>query len=316
MHIEYDLESVGKFNYLKFEKRVFYIPNTRYDIYIEGHILKIDLGDNYKYVIANGLKCYQFLWYNAQDDTITTNIEADTVDGTPTNEWFCCTFPYDAKEFPLNEQHPRIVVPKRDYIELLNSFLAEKTTLDDSLKQLLIEHPDFFNAYWPIEKRDMNKIDWVKIDGELKAARENPECRPLLLDNDETIPEEYRRFPSWLHDFFVKTLGESHILTSGSGTERNERMERIKQQQLESLREIFEMGAPPAPAFKSYHEGVPDGMIPYISNSDLLDYKYNIRAIPISDYFGKDRVDKTENGEIIAHYDSLEELVDDGWMLD
>lgn len=109
---------------------------------------------------------------------------------------------------------------------------------------------------------------------------------------------------------------ESHFQTSESGAERNERLERIKQQQLESLRQIIETGMPPTPAFKSYHEGVPDGMIPYISYSDLLDNKYNIRAIPVSDFLGEDKVEKTENGKIIAHYDSLEELVDDGWMLD
>ena len=111
-------------------------------------------------------------------------------------------------------------------------------------------------------------------------------------------------------------LTERNIQTSELGTERNERMARIKQQQLESLRKIFEMGMPPTPAFKSYHKGVPDGMIPYISFSDLMDYKYNIRAIPDSDFWGKDKVEKTENGKIIAHYNSLEELVDDGWMLD
>ena len=108
----------------------------------------------------------------------------------------------------------------------------------------------------------------------------------------------------------------SHIQPCGSGAERNERLERIKQQQLEWLREIFETGMPPTPAFKSYHKGAPDGMIPYVSYSDLLDYKYNIRAIPSRDFWGEDKVEKTENGKIIAHYDSLEELVDDGWMLD
>lgn len=111
-------------------------------------------------------------------------------------------------------------------------------------------------------------------------------------------------------------LTESNIQTSELGTQRNERMARIKQQQLESLRKIFETGMPPTPAFKSNHKGVPDGMIPYISYSDLMDYKYNIRAIPVSDFLGKDKVDKTENGEIVAHYSSLEELVDDGWTLD
>ena len=51
---------------------------------------------------------------------------------------------------------------------------------------------------------------------------------------------------------------------------------------------------PPTPAFKSYHKGVPDGMIPYVSYSDLLDYKYNIRAIPSRDFWGEDKVEKTE----------------------
>lgn len=317
--MEYYLNSIGKFNHFKFENRVFYVPNTRCEIACEGDRLTIWLGDDSKYIIANGLKCHQSLLYNAQDDTILTWFEAATIDGTPTNEWLYRKFPYDAKEIPWSEQNPMIVVPKRDYTELINLFLAEEPSLDDSLKQFLLEHPDFFNAYWPQEKGDMGKKEWLEIDGQLKALREIPEHKSLLLDalhHDETRPEECREFPSWLHDFYVKVLGESHIQTSELGTERNERMARIKQQQLESLREIFEMGAPPTPAFKSNHKGVPDGMIPYISYSDLMDYKYNIRAIPVSDFLGKDKVDKTENGEIVAHYSSLEELVDDGWVLD
>ena len=315
---KYNLNSIGEFNSLGFENRVFYVPNTRCEITIKGHKLCIYLGDDSKF-IANGLKCWQLLSYNAQDDTIQTYFEAATIDGKPTNKWLLGRFPFDAKEIPWSEQNPMIVVPKRDYTELINLFLAEEPTLDDSLKQFLLEHPDFFNAYWPREERGMRKKDWEEIDERLKLMREDPEYKPWLLEilhNDEKIPEEYRQFPSWLHDFFVKVLGESHIQTSGSGAERNERLERIKQQQLESLRQIIETGMPPTPAFKSYHEGVPDGMIPYISNSDLLDYKYNIRAIPVSDFLGEDKVEKTENGKIIAHYDSLEELVDDGWMLD
>ena len=315
MHIEYNLNNIGNFNYLKFENRVFYVPNTRCEIFSEGHILRIYLGDDSKYIIAHGLKCHQFLFYDAQNDTIYTCFEAATIDGTPTNECLQCIFPYDAKEIPWSEHNPMIVVPKRDYTELTNLFLAEEPTLDDSLKQFLLEHPDFFNAYWPREERDMRKKDWKEIDERLKLMREDPEYKPWLLQflhDDEKIPEEHREFPSWLHDFFVKVL----VQTSESGAERNERLERIKQQQLESLRQIIETGMPPTPAFKSNHKGVPDGMIPYISYSDLMDYKYNIRVIPVSDFLGKDKVDKTENGEIVAHYSSLEELVDDGWMLD
>ena len=196
---------------MEFENRVFYVPNTQCEITIKGHILCIYIGDDSKFVIANGLKCWQFLSYNAQDDTIQTYFEAATIDGKPTNEWLLWRFPFDAKEIPRSEQNPMIVVPKRDYTELINLFLAEKPTLDDFLKQFLLEHPDFFNAYWPKEKRDMQKRDWERIDADLKLAREDPEHKSLLLQilhDNERIPEEYREFPLWLHDFYVKVLGE------------------------------------------------------------------------------------------------------------
>ena len=95
-------------------------------------------------------------------------------------------------------------------------------------------------------------------------------------------------------------------------------MDKEKEQQLKMLQHIFETWMPPTPAFKPYHEGVPEGMVPYISCSDVHDYKYNIRIIPVDDFLsnGDDRYAKTENGQIIAHYDSLEDLVADGWRLD
>ena len=87
----------------------------------------------------------------------------------------------------------------------------------------------------------------------------------------------------------------------------------IKNRQLKLLRNIYETWLPPKPAFKSNHEGVPVGCVPYISVSDVHDYKYNIRAIPYRDF---ESYEKTENGEIIAHYESMEDLVADGWELD
>lgn len=92
-------------------------------------------------------------------------------------------------------------------------------------------------------------------------------------------------------------------------------MDQKKERQLRMLQKIYENWMPPTPAFRANHEGVPQGMIPYISCSDVHDYKYNIRVIPLSDFLSKD-LDKTENGEVIAHYESMEELVDDGWILD
>jgi hypothetical protein len=49
-----------------------------------------------------------------------------------------------------------------------------------------------------------------------------------------------------------------------------------------------------------------------------MDYKYNIRVIPGDVFFGNDSdsFEKMENGKIIASYNSLEELVNDGWELD
>ena len=95
-----------------------------------------------------------------------------------------------------------------------------------------------------------------------------------------------------------------------------EREQKAKEQQLELLREVFAKCWPPTPVFKPGHEGVPEDAVPYISTSDLHDYEYNIRVLSAVDFFSKDNFDKKENGEIIAHYDSLEDLVADGWRLD
>ncbi len=95
-------------------------------------------------------------------------------------------------------------------------------------------------------------------------------------------------------------------------------MDKTKEQQLKWLQEIFERWMPTTPAFKPYHEGVPEGMVPYICTSDVHDYKYNIRIIPVDDFLSNedDHYEKTEAGEIIASYNSLEDLVEDGWELD
>ena len=84
------------------------------------------------------------------------------------------------------------------------------------------------------------------------------------------------------------------------------------------LQEIYENWMPPTPAFKSYHEGVPAGMVPYISCSDVHNYKYNIRIVSADVFLSgnNDRYEKMENGTIIAHYETMEDLVADGWTLD
>ncbi len=97
-----------------------------------------------------------------------------------------------------------------------------------------------------------------------------------------------------------------------------EKEQMMKDHQLKMLQEVFDKWIPPTPAFKPNHEGVPKDTVPYISASDVHDYKYNIRVISSDVFFSNDdnNYEKLENGEIIAHYDSLEELVEDGWKLD
>jgi hypothetical protein len=48
------------------------------------------------------------------------------------------------------------------------------------------------------------------------------------------------------------------------------------------------------------------------------DYKYNIRIIPEDVFLSEDdgQYEKMEEGMVIAHYESMEELVADGWVLD
>lgn len=93
-------------------------------------------------------------------------------------------------------------------------------------------------------------------------------------------------------------------------------MDEVKKQQLKWLKDIYDKWTPPTPAFKADHEGVPEGMVPYVSCSDVQDYKYNIRIIPVDIFLSKDNYEILEKGEIIAHYESMEDLVEDGWILD
>ena len=92
-------------------------------------------------------------------------------------------------------------------------------------------------------------------------------------------------------------------------------MKESQERQLKMLNRIYETCMPPRPVFKPYHEAVPDGMVPYISCADLFDYKFNIRIIPVAEFILGEN-DKLENATIVASYNSMEELVADGWVLD
>lgn len=95
----------------------------------------------------------------------------------------------------------------------------------------------------------------------------------------------------------------------------NENAKKARKDFLDYLLDYLLKKAPRQPlVFRSNPEYVQTGMIPYISGNDLFDKKkYNIRVISTFDY---DKNGFPEDGEIIATYNSLEELVDAGWMLE
>jgi hypothetical protein len=79
--------------------------------------------------------------------------------------------------------------------------------------------------------------------------------------------------------------------------------------------EAIYRGANLAPAFKlnpNYCIGDFAGLTPYISYDDVMNYKFIIRARPRDVFNHFDN----EKREIIAEYDSIDSLVNDGWRLD
>jgi hypothetical protein len=67
-----------------------------------------------------------------------------------------------------------------------------------------------------------------------------------------------------------------------------------------------------APIFKKhavYCINQYDGATPYIAYSDVMDYRFIIRAT-------KNYKDKSDVNPIIVEYSSIDELVWDGWRLD
>ncbi len=81
--------------------------------------------------------------------------------------------------------------------------------------------------------------------------------------------------------------------------------------QIKNLDTIY-ADASMAPVFRSnakYCVGQFAGLTPYISYGDIMGYKFVIRAT-------SDFEDKSDTNPVIIEYESIEELVNDGWRLD
>ena len=89
-----------------------------------------------------------------------------------------------------------------------------------------------------------------------------------------------------------------------------------RDEQFRHLEEIYQ-AASLAPVFKrnpKHCQGEFANSIPYIAYGDVMDYKYIIRARPLS-YDNNGGFDD-EKRQVIVEYESMEALVDDGWRLD
>lgn len=91
-------------------------------------------------------------------------------------------------------------------------------------------------------------------------------------------------------------------------------MEDDKEYQKKHLTDIYSF-ASMAPVFKrhlKYCTGIYEGCIPYISFDDVMNYRYIIRGRPT----GINNRFDFEEREIIMEYETMDELINDGWRLD
>ena len=87
-----------------------------------------------------------------------------------------------------------------------------------------------------------------------------------------------------------------------------------KEYQKKNLESIFK-DASMAPVFRrndKYCIGKFKDLTPYISYNDVMEYKYIIRGRPLGEYNSFDSKER----EIIVEYESIDDLVNDGWQLD
>jgi hypothetical protein len=88
------------------------------------------------------------------------------------------------------------------------------------------------------------------------------------------------------------------------------------QREIELLKEVYDdaMYAPLLRWNMKFKTKEFDGMTPYICIKDICDYKYVVCAIP--DENVTMMLQEFSRREVIAEYNSIEEMVEDGWQLD
>ena len=173
----------GNFSTITCGKRVFYLHHAPVEICSYSDGIEILLEDD-NYVIANGVKCFYRVHYDAKTDRIYTHLKDVMIDNKPYPKLSPYSFRFDALEFPLTEKDTIMVVPNRDYSEVANAFLSEFPDLHDSIRHYLLKHPESYDAFNPNpgQGRNMYKSLWLSLDEKIKRALVDTKCRDMLID--------------------------------------------------------------------------------------------------------------------------------------
>lgn len=171
-----------KFITIKFGKRVFYMPNVAANISFEGSKINIDMADMDSYIIANGIRCYNCMIYDAETDTIDSWLKDFKLDGIECPQATHLSFSLSDEEFPVGKRDQRMVSPMRNY-EATDSFIAENADLDKKIVDFLTNHPVMFEM--------VELIKWNRLSKQLNGQ-----------DFDNSVVFDY--LPETIAEMFCK----------------------------------------------------------------------------------------------------------------
>lgn len=144
--MEGESRTLSGFVRIAYAGHVFYMQKKPANVFINDSGLEILMEDMNSYIIVDGVRCYYHLQLEVGNQLIHTFLKDFTIDGTICQESFPFSFPINAKEFPFSNRRgdTRVVVPKRDYSELVSAFIAQYTELDIRITDFLRNYPETF----------------------------------------------------------------------------------------------------------------------------------------------------------------------------
>lgn len=170
---EKELLLLKKYVRVEFGSHVFYLPCIPANVSFSCNTLSIDMADMQEYVLVDGIRCYYCMIYNAESEMVQTQLKDFTIDGLICPEFHAFSFRLTDKEFSLSKRDMRMVVPKRDYMELVSAFINDHKDLNESVVKFLEEHPETFDKA-PI-------YEWMDLSNQISMYKD---YNSIDIDND------------------------------------------------------------------------------------------------------------------------------------